>query len=145
MFVKEVLKQKGDAVAKTSPETPAVELARMLSEKRIGFLLVCDEKGDIVGAVSERDIVGGVADNGGDLNGVTAADLMTREVVTCSPNDTLQKIMTVMTAQRMRHLPVVKDGELVGLISIGDVMKYRLEETLLDEKTMRDYIAGRLY
>jgi CBS domain-containing protein len=98
----------------------------------------------IVGIISERDIVRGLAKHGAAVAALSVSDLMTPEVLTCSPNDTIAEIMAVMTAQRFRHLPVVEDGRLAGIVSIGDVVKYRLDETKLEVDSLRDYVlAGR--
>lgn len=145
MFVRDILKLKGGDVVKTSPQEPLVALARALTERHIGAVVVCDKSDRMVGIISERDVMRGVAEHDGKVTGLKVSALMTRDVITCAPDDTLPKIMSVMTAQRIRHLPVIDDGRLVGLISIGDVMKFRLEETLLDDEAMRDYIGGRLY
>lgn len=145
MFVRDILKLKGDDVVRTSADRPVVELARALTDRHIGAILVCDESGRMVGIISERDVMRGVAEHDGKVSDLTVSALMTHDVITCAPDDTLPKIMSVMTAKRVRHLPVLDDGRLAGLISIGDVMKYRLEETLLDDEAMRDYISGRLY
>ncbi len=145
MFVRDILKLKGGDVVKTGPQEPVVALARALTERRIGAVVVCDESDRMVGIISERDLMRGVAEHDGKVSDLAVAALMTRDVITCAPDDTLPKIMSVMTAKRVRHLPVLDDGRLAGLISIGDVMKYRLEETLLDDEAMRDYISGRLY
>jgi len=145
MFVENILKQKGHAVLTTVPDRPAADIAREMMEKNIGILLVTDDAGAISGIISERDLVRGAAQNDGDISGLKVSDLMTPNVITCTPADSLQKITSVMTSKRVRHLPVLDGKTLRGLISIGDVLKYRLEETLLDEEAMRDYIAGRLY
>jgi len=145
MFVENILHQKGSKVLTARAEMKAMDAARELIEKNIGLLLVTAPDGKIAGIFSERDIVRGLAERDGDISEASVGDLMTKDVITCRPGDSLQKITSVMTAKRIRHLPVLNDGDVVGLISIGDVLKFRLEESLLDEEAMRDYIAGRSY
>ena len=145
MFVSEILKRKGGDVVTTSPETPVRDVAKLFRTNRIGLAVVCDEAGEMVGVISERDIIYGIAEEGGKAADHKVEEMMDREIITCKSDDMIQKAMSVMLARRLRHLPVLDEGVLKGLISIGDVLKYRLEETMLDEKAMRDYISGRLY
>ena len=96
----------------------------------------------MIGVVSERDIIRGIALNGASALDMEVRDLMTSEVVTCKPTDTISEVMRVMTTRRFRHLPVMEDGALKGMISIGDVVKYRLEETEMEARVLRDYVIA---
>ena len=142
MYVSGILKNKGNEVVTTSPDETVGATARLLNSKHIGAVIVCDASDAIVGMLSERDIVRGIAQHGeGALEG-TVQKLMTSEVVTCRPTDTIAEVMKVMTHGRFRHLPVVEDDALKGMISIGDVVKHRLEETEMEAKVLRDYVVA---
>jgi CBS domain-containing protein len=144
MHVRNILDTKGNRVTTIRPEATIAATSRLLAEQRIGAALVTDAANKIVGILSERDIVGGLARHGAAVAELTVADLMTRDVLTCSPDDTIADIMGVMTTRRVRHLPVLDDGRLAGVISIGDVVKSRLDETKLEVESLRDYVlAGR--
>jgi CBS domain-containing protein len=142
MHVRNILDTKGNRVTTIRPEATIGATSRLLAEQRIGAALVTDGTDKIVGILSERDIVGGLARHGAAVAELTVADLMTRDVLTCNPSDTLADIMGVMTARRVRHLPVLDDGRLAGIISIGDVVKYRLDETKLEVDSLRDYVLA---
>lgn len=117
------------------------EIAALLYSNRIGAVLVV-EAGEILGLVSERDICAGLHTHGTAILGVTAADVMSSPVVTAGPAMTLAQAMATMTDRRFRHLPVVEDGRILGLVSIGDLVKCRIEEAESEAKAMKDYIAG---
>lgn len=142
MLIGQILAAKGNEVVATQPEATVAEVARLLKEKRIGAVVVADRAGGLCGIISERDLARGLADHGGALLERKVADLMTTDVVTCSPEDGVQKLMQVMTAGRFRHLPVLKDGRMLGIISIGDVVKHRLDELEAETHQLQDYIAG---
>ncbi len=114
----------------------------MLNVKRIGALVVRDDRGEVVGMISERDIIRGFAVQGKRCLDMHVRDLMTAEVITCKPTDAISETMKVMTLRRVRHLPVVEDGELKGMVSIGDVVKHRLEETEMEARVLRDYVLA---
>lgn len=144
MHVRDVLSVKGDRVITIKPEATIGATSQLLAQHRIGAALVTDSAGDIVGILSERDIVRGLAQHGAAVAALSVADLMTRSVRTCAPDDTIADIMGVMTAHRFRHLPVIEDGRVAGIVSIGDVVKYRLDEAKLEVDSLRDYVlAGR--
>jgi CBS domain-containing protein len=144
MHVRDILSVKGDRVITIKPEATVAATSQLLAKHRIGAVLVTNAADAIIGIISERDIVRGLAQHGGAVAGLAIADLMTREVRTCTMSDTIADIMGVMTAHRFRHLPVVEDGRLIGIVSIGDVVKYRLDETKLEVESLRDYVlAGR--
>jgi CBS domain-containing protein len=142
MLIAQILAGKGSNVVSTRPEATIAEVAGLLKQKRIGAVVVVDAEGVLCGIISERDLARGLADHGGALLGMTVAQLMTRGVVTCAPEDDVTTLMQRMTDGRFRHLPVVKDGELSGIISIGDVVKHRLKELEAETHMLQDYIHG---
>lgn len=141
MSVSQILKGKGHRIVSVAPDDAVDEVAKTLNHERIGAVLVRDETGTLVGVLSERDIVSGVADQGTACLGLKARDLMTTEVVTCKPGDSGPQVMAQMTERRIRHLPVVEDNHLAGVISIGDVVKHRLAEVETEAEQLREYIT----
>ncbi len=142
MFVAEILKVKGSDVVSTGPGETVAALVRLLNLKRIGAVVVRDAEGKVIGMCSERDIIRGIAVQGERALDMQVRELMTREVVTCKSTDTVSEVMKVMTDRRFRHLPVVDEGKLLGLISIGDVVKNRLDETEIEARVLRDYVIA---
>ncbi len=142
MTVATILKTKGGDVVSARPGTMIADIARLLSEHRIGAVPVVDGKGHLLGIVSERDVVRAVARSGAAALDTPVEDVMTRKVVVCSPGDSVFAIMGVMTDNRIRHLPVVVGGRLQGVISIGDVVKFRIAEVEFEAEEMKRYIAG---
>ncbi len=142
MHVTEILKSKGSGVTTTRAEETLAATARLLTDKRIGAVVVTDVRGKVVGMISERDIVRGVAKHGGAALDMSVGDFMTTSVISCKPEDNLNDIMALMTMRRVRHLPVIVDDELKGIISIGDVVKNRLDEVQLEVNVLRDYVRG---
>ncbi len=140
MIVKSILSAKGSDVSTIAPTTLLAEATRILAEHKIGALVVTGAGGRITGIVSERDVVRAIARQGAQALQLPLTDVMTRKVVTCAPTDTVATLMELMTAGKFRHLPVIDDGRLVGIISIGDVVKYRLTELEFEKDAMRDYI-----
>jgi len=141
MHVERILALKGnDVISVATNETIGVA-ANILSENRIGAILVRDDDGFVRGVLSERDIVRGLADMGPRCLETGVAELMTRDVVFCGPEDDIDTIMAIMTNRRIRHLPVMQDNQLLGIISIGDVVKFRIEEIKSEADAMRQYIA----
>jgi CBS domain-containing protein len=141
MNVSAILRQKGRAVTTAAPTTTLLEIADKLSAKRIGAIVVVGPQGEVAGIISERDIIRALAAHGADCLTSSVAEVMTKEVVTCQEADTLDELMAMMTARRFRHLPVLTDGALVGIISIGDVVKHHVAEVEMEATAMRDYIA----
>ncbi len=142
MYVADILNAKGTEVIATGPTETVAATAGLLNNRRIGAVLVRDGEDNVIGVVSERDIIRGIALNGASALDMEVRDLMTSEVVTCKPTDTISEVMRVMTTHRFRHLPVMEDGALKGMISIGDVVKYRLEETEMEARVLRDYVIA---
>ncbi|HYB10844.1 MAG TPA: CBS domain-containing protein [Alphaproteobacteria bacterium] len=142
MQVSHILKTKGSTVTTIAPEVTIAEAVRTLSKKRIGAVLVMGPDEKLQGILSERDIIHGLAEHGIRLLDMRAAELMTKAVVSCKPDNTVDEIMREMTNRRIRHLPVVEGGRLKGIISIGDVVKSRLEELSAESDMLRNYIAG---
>src|SRR5215510_3126790 len=141
MNVAAILRQKGRAVTTASPTVTLLDVANKLAAKRIGAIVVVGSGGDVAGIISERDIVRALADAGPECLSRPVSETMTRQVVTCQETDTLEELMAMMTARRFRHLPVVTDGSLVGIISIGDVVKHHVAEVEMEATAMRDYIT----
>jgi CBS domain-containing protein len=142
MLIGQILAGKGRDVVTTRPDATIAEVAKLLKAKRIGAVVVLDAEGALCGIISERDLARGLADHGSKLLEMPVSRLMTAEVVTCSPEDGLERLMKQMTEGRFRHLPVVQDGRMVGIISIGDVVKHRLQELENEAHLLHDYIAG---
>jgi CBS domain-containing protein len=142
MKIADVLKGKGSSVVTTRPDSTIDTVIRRMRLERIGAVIISPDGKSIIGILSERDIVRALAEHGAALLAYKAQDLMTREVVTCSREDTLQSVMVKMTQRRIRHLPVVEQGRLAGIVSIGDAVKSRLEEVELEANVLRDsYLA----
>ena len=142
MFVSDILAQKGGLVFTVTPGTTVAQICQQLSTRRIGSVLVVDRLDHVAGIVSERDVVHALAINGKAALDLEAAQIMTRHVVTCDPDDSIDHVMELMTQGRFRHLPVVRSGDLQGLISIGDVVKARLAETRHETEALRAYIVA---
>lgn len=141
MFVADILKTKGSAVVTAPPSLSVADAARTLADKRIGSILIVD-RGKIAGILSERDIVRALATSGPSCLEGPVSRLMTAKVVTCTPAQTISDVMELMTKGRFRHVPVLDDGEVAGMISIGDVVKWRLEEAQEEVRQMAAYVAG---
>jgi CBS domain-containing protein len=137
-----ILRHKGNQVVTVAPGQTIASVASVLTANRIGAAPVINDEGRLVGIISERDIVRGLSENGAPTLAFSAERLMTREVTTCSPEDPLVDLMGVMTNQRIRHLPVVENGVLLGIVSIGDVVKQRLDEIQFEVEELRRYISS---
>ncbi len=143
MIVRTILKAKPSyEIATTAPDAAIDDVSRLLFQKRIGALIVTDKNGQIVGIISERDIVRGLALHGAAAPSLKVRDLMTSAVLVCSPDDSLEKLMGIMTNRRIRHLPVVENGQLAGIITIGDVVKSRMEQAAMEVESMRGYVMS---
>jgi len=141
MTVSRILSTKGRAVFTVEPDQTIATVAQLLSSKGIGAAVVSSGAGDVLGIISERDIVHAIARTGAAALLETVASLMTEKVITAQEKTTLQSVMHTMTSGRFRHLPVVENGSLCGLVSIGDVVKLRLEEFEVEQRALKDYIA----
>ncbi len=142
MTVACILKHKGAEVAHVSPSDSIAAVSGLLATRRIGAVLVLDTAGQLLGIVSERDIVRVLARDGAATLEMTAAQLMTSTLVTVTPSTTVEEAMTLMSANRVRHLPVLHDGALAGLVSIGDIVKTRLEQQAHEVDSLRAYVSG---
>jgi CBS domain-containing protein len=142
MFVSDILAQKGSLVFSVTPGTSVAQISQQLSTRRIGSVLVLDDDSSVTGIVSERDLVRAFASHGAKAMELEARHVMTRDVVTCDPDDSIDQVMGTMTRGRFRHLPVVRHGELLGLVSIGDVVKARLEEAEHETEALKAYIVA---
>jgi CBS domain-containing protein len=140
--VSAVLEQKGNKVITIDPHQTVASLTTLLTVNRIGAVPVVNGQGRLIGIISERDVVHGIAEHGEAVTSLTVERLMTREVKTCSPEDAIVELMEVMTLQRIRHLPVVRNGALLGIVSIGDVVKQRLHEAQSELEALRSYICS---
>jgi CBS domain-containing protein len=141
MLVSHILSDKGREVITIAAQATLFEAAGMLTRHRIGALIVRNGSGSLAGIVSERDIVRTVAEAGPAGLALTVAACMTKDVATCQENDTIEEIMETMTRCRFRHMPVVEAGRIAGIISIGDVVKTRIAETLREAQALKEYIA----
>jgi len=141
MLVAEILKDKGDAVYAIGPDLALVDACRELDRLRVGALMVCDQD-KVVGVMSERDVVKAVARDGQPALARPVSDYMTAEVVFAAPGETVAILMGRMTDRRIRHLPVLRDGRLAGVISIGDVVKCQIAEATQEAESLRTYIAA---
>ena len=142
MHVESILRTKGTAVYTIGDGQQLAEAADMLTKKKIGAVVVLDHAGHVCGVLSERDIVHAIAQKGPAMLTRPVTDFMSTEVVTCSKHDTVDHCMGLMTDRRIRHLPVVEDGHLKGIVSIGDVVKWRIAETEMEANALREYIAS---
>jgi CBS domain-containing protein len=140
MTVKEILSHKGADVVTTDPHVSIADAVKLLAARRIGAVVVTGADRRIVGILSERDIVRALAEKGPAALAAPVAEVMTRKVDTCSLNQTVSELMEQMTAGKFRHVPVVEQGRLAGIISIGDVVKSRVQEMEQESNALKDYI-----
>lgn len=145
MFVGEIVKNKGVGVIAVTPDQTMVEVLRLFRESNIGFVVVSRSPGKYLGTLSERDCCNAMADHGAEAAMMRVADIMSRSAATCSTKDLLPVAMAIMTERRTRHV-LVKDGDdIIGVVSIGDVVKHRLDEAQRTEQDLHDYISGTNY
>jgi CBS domain-containing protein len=143
MKVASILRAKGLHVETVAPETTLASVVWHLRSKAIGALVVVDGGGAILGVISERDLVYGLAEHGPGLLGMRASQVMHRSVVTCTPEDSITRVMAQMTKHRIRHVVVTERERLHGIVSIGDVVKYRLDELELEANVLRETLIAR--
>ncbi len=141
MYVSALLEAKGTDVVTAAPNTTVDQAVALLAKKKIGVLVISVDGKSVEGILSERDIVRALADEGSRVGALEASALMSRDVITCAPNDTIESLMGLMTERRIRHLPVLHDGALAGIVSIGDVVKHRLAEIESEAEALRQYVA----
>jgi CBS domain-containing protein len=139
MRIADVLSSKGAAVATIAPAATVTQLLASLAALNIGAMVVAGPDG-LAGIVSERDVVRKLHERGGSLLGQPVSEIMTTVVATCTPRDTVDHLAVLMTQNRVRHVPVVDDGRLVGIVSIGDIVKIRMEELETEQQQLQDYI-----
>lgn len=142
MNVETILRNKGDWVATIRPDATIAEAVDMLNRERIGAIVVSEDGRGVDGILSERDIVIALGSDSDDLLARPVGEIMTRTVVTCDPSDSVGELMAEMTNRRIRHFPVVAGGRLCGIVSIGDLVKSRLDEVEFEANSLRSFIAG---
>jgi CBS domain-containing protein len=140
-----VLDRKGHEVLTTSADATVADVTAVMVEHGVGALVVTDGSDAVQGIVSERDVLHGLATHGAELLGRKVADVMTSAVQTCAPNTGTTELAEMMTESRIRHLPVVDDGRLVGIVSIGDVVKSRIDELATQAESLEAYVSGTSY
>ena len=145
MKISDILKNKQNTIVTVRPEDTIETAATLLATNKIGAMPVRDEDGKLAGVLSERDIVRGIAEKGGKATSLSVATLMTSVVTTCSPDDEVTTVLSLMHARRSRHMPVLDEsGAMIGMISQGDLVQCRLEMTKMEVNVLRDYaIASR--
>jgi CBS domain-containing protein len=142
MFVSQILKDKGDMVFTASPGDSVAAVAALLLSRRVGAMVVLNEHHDVAGIVSERDIVRIVAERGAEGLAEPISACMTRDVVFAEPGESVDELLSRMTDRRIRHLPVCREGRLVGIISIGDLVKSKIAETVAEAENLKAYISA---
>jgi CBS domain-containing protein len=141
MTVASILKEKPDRLISVQEGSTLSDVAEILTRENIGAVPVLDAKGDMTGIISERDIVRQIAREGAGVLGRTVSSIMTKTVLCCAPEDSVSSTMALMTQRRFRHLPVRSNGRIIGMISIGDVVKRRVEDAEREAESLRDYIV----
>jgi CBS domain-containing protein len=143
MTIAAVLREKGNTIVSVRPDTPLMELVATITSRRIGAVLVLDDNGQLAGIVSERDVVKALSKQGPGIASLHAGDIMTRTVTTVTPEATINEAMELMDRGYFRHLPVLNQGKLVGIISVRDVVRARIERQVEETESLRSYIHGR--
>lgn len=142
MQVDNILQSKGTAVHTVKTDAPIADAVKLLNQHRIGAVVVVSDNGSVAGILSERDVVRHLLDDPSGLVKRPVSDIMTKEVITCPRGATVSDLMEQMTRFRIRHIPIVEDDKLVGIVSIGDVVKRKIEEAEQEAEALRDYIAS---
>ena len=142
MTVASILKHKGHYVVHVGPDATIAEVARQFAARGIGAMLVCDAGSHLLGIISERDVVRSLAAHGAETLDKTASDLMTREIITATERTSVPEAMEMMTTGRFRHLPVMEDGRVTGIVSIGDIVKARMMQQEQEVDSLKAYVAG---
>jgi CBS domain-containing protein len=141
VIIGQILKSKPRGVMTARPEDSIHEISLRLASRKIGAIVIVDDNGKVTGIISERDIIRLIAEHGAEALKMPASKAMTRDVVSCTKTCTIEEIMETMTRGRFRHLPVIEDDVLVGIVSIGDVVKHHTAEVELEVTAMRGYLA----
>ena len=142
MTVAHILQGKGKGIVTVTPDSPVREALALLAEKRIGTVVVSPDGMSVAGILSERDVVRELAARGAALLDESVGTVMTTSVQTCTASDNTRRLLERMTEGRFRHMPVVEGDRLVGMVSLGDAVKYRLEEVRDERNALRDFVAG---
>ena len=142
MFVAEILRGKPDRLIGLEEGSSLADAAQLLTRERIGALIVRNAAGEMIGILSERDIVRAIAKNGPSVIERPVSSIMTKDVICVTPEDQIAEVMALMTDRRFRHLPVKRGGKLIGMVSIGDVVKHRVQEAEVEAQQLRQYIAS---
>lgn len=140
MNVSKILEHKGSEIISLDVGCSVLDVAKLLGTRRIGAIPVMEGK-ELAGIISERDVMRGLAIKGGEVLSDKVETLMTKSVFTCSKTDTVQQLMTVMTERRIRHIPVMDEGKLIAMISIGDIVKERMQEAEQEADALKEYIS----
>jgi CBS domain-containing protein len=141
MNIAQILKSKGRAVATARPDATLGEIISKLAQKRIGAIVIVGDNGEVAGILSERDVIRRLGERGAEALQEPASQIMTAAVITCQESSTLDELMELMTQGRFRHVPVIEDGALVGIVSIGDIVKNHIAEVEMEVTAMRGYFA----
>lgn len=141
-IVSMLLAKKGSEVISVKQDDLIAHAIAILKERRIGALVVTNAHGELVGIISERDIVRCLAETSGDIRQLQVADIMTKNVVTCHPDDAMISVLQKMTDGRFRHMPVMQEAKIVGLVTIGDMVNFRLKELEYESLKMKQMIVG---
>ncbi len=144
MNVSSILRRKGTHVETARAQTTASQAARRLTAEGVGSLVIVDDQGHLLGVLSERDLVRALSEHGPSASDVSVGGLVRERPATCKPEDSLRQVMAIMTRSRARHLPVIAGEALVGIVSIGDVVKGQLEDLELELGVLRDYARARV-
>lgn len=142
MKVKDLLSKKSSTIRSTPSSAKLIDAIHSLNEHNVGALLAIDGE-KLTGIISERDVLHAVAKHGSKIDALKVEDVMTKELITCSEDETIDNVMGIMTVNRIRHLPIVEKEKLIGIISIGDVVKAQLQKTKAEADDLKDYIHGR--
>ena len=142
MLVNQLLNAKGRQVFTVSPDDSLSSVAALLHTRKVGAFIATDRIGRVVGIVSERDIIGAIAESGADALTKPVGEIMTRDVIFADQGETIESLLERMTDRRIRHLPVMDGARLVGIVSIGDLVKSKISEVELEAHTLKSYIAA---
>ena len=141
MNIAQILKAKGRAVATARPDATLLEIVNKLAQKKIGAIVIVGDNGEVAGIISERDVIRRLGERGEHALMEPASQAMTSSVTSCQETSTLDEMMEVMTQGRFRHVPVIEDGALVGIVSIGDIVKHHIAEVEMEVTAMRGYFV----